>query len=486
MKLVQVYEHKKIKVKDELKDILKLSYVTYADIKEGFAIIKELQDKKVKKISNSMSEILNEDFIYDEVNVPLISFGDDSLSEEEILEKAKSFLLNQYYEVYEEKGILLSLKEIFDDGIKEEYNRYVVPSLGNEIELLIENMGESGTLILGEDIKNQLIRKTDYSESQNSNDNKSIINYDIKEIYNKLKEIIYGQDEQLKIFLANIIKNMSLSHSNLDVEIIKRLKSNVLLIGPTGTGKTLMIESLANVLDVPYIICDAKRYTSNGYVGEDIESILVDLYHSCHEDMEKFKHGIIFIDEFDKLCEVKDEKSHVNTTDVQESILKLLDGTIVNKTIRKGFVEEHLSFDTSKITFVLSGAFTKMFETETIIDENTLKNTGMISELAGRIGSVIVLNKPNKEDLKNSLNGKYSYLKLFNTYLEMLNVNYELNNEFIDWIVDSAFEMDLGYRGLEKAISANVDEQLYDLISGDTKKFVYQKKIGKMKASDNN
>jgi ATP-dependent Clp protease ATP-binding subunit ClpX len=249
------------------------------------------------------------------------------------------------------------------------------------------------------------------------------------------------------------------------------------LIGPTGTGKTLMVESMANALDVPYIICDAKRYTSNGYVGEDIESILVDLYRKCNEDMEKFQHGIIFIDEFDKLCEVKDERSHVNTTDVQESILKLLDGTIVNKTIRRGITEEHLSFDTSKVSFVLSGAFTEMFEKENIITDEILKKYGMISELAGRIGSKIVLNRPSKDNLKTLLlNGKYSYLKLFNTYLEMLNIEYEIKDEFIDYIVDFAFDLNLGYRGLEKAISSYVDEQLYDLISGDTKKLVYQKK----------
>lgn len=475
MKLVKVYEHKKIKINDQIKNILKIAYVTYAEIKDEVAILKDPKDKHVKKVSELMSDIENEDYIYDEVNVKLVKFGDDSLSEEEILNKAKKILLNMYYELHEESGIIICMQEIFDEKIKEEYNRNVVPSLGNQLDLLMKNMNGLGPMVLNEDITNQLLGKTNSLELQDSNTHKNITDYDIKSMYSELKEIVFGQDKQLKIFLANIIKNISLSYSNLDIEMIKRLKNNILLIGPTGTGKTLMLESLAHILEVPYVICDATRYTSNGYIGEDVEAILVDLYRKCNDDMKKFEHGIIFIDEFDKLCEVKDEKSHVNTTDVQESILKLLDGTLVNKTVKKGFKEEYLSFDTSKVTFVLSGAFTKIFEMEQEISEEILKKYGMLPELAGRIGSTIVLNKPSRKDLKSSLlNGKYSYLKLFNTYLEMLNIDYEINDEFIDYIADVAFEMNLGYRGLEKAISAYIDEYLYDLISGDTKKLIYK------------
>lgn len=474
MELVKVYEHKNLKINGEIKDILKIAYVTYADIEDNIAILDNPKGKRVKKISRLISDFKEEDYIYDEVNVNLIKFGED-LIEEEILEKAKNLLLDMYYEVIEESGILLCIKEVFDDKIKEEYSCYIVPSLGNQLNSLIKNNGNSDSLVLSSDIVNQLVGKTNSLELQDSNINKNVTDYDIKEMYKKLKEIVFGQDKQLKVFLANIIKNISLSYSNLDIEIIKRLKNNILLMGPTGTGKTLMVESLANMMDIPYIICDAKRYTCNGYDGENIESILVDLYHKCNEDMKKFEHGIIFIDEFDKLCEIKDERSHVNTTDVQENILKLLDGTVVNKTIRKGITEEHLSFDTSKITFVLSGAFTKMFDFETNINEERLKKYGMIAELAGRIGSTIVLNKPNKENLKTSLiDGKYSYLKLFNTYLKMLNINFEIKEDFIDSIVDIAYQMDLGYRGLEKAISFYIDEYLFDLISGDTKKLVYQ------------
>lgn len=473
MELVKVYEHKKIMINNEVKSMLKIAYITYADVKNDTAILENPKGKSVKKISRQMSDIENEDYIFDEVNTSLIKFGDDSLSETDILEKAEKYLLGMYYEIYEESGILIGIKEIFDDKIREQYDQGVVPSLSNQLNSLMSNM-ESGRLVLNQGIVSQLIGKSNSLEQQDTNTNKSMMDYDIKEIYKELKEIVIGQDAQLKVFLANIIKNISLSYSELDVEVIKRLKSNILLIGPTGTGKTLMIESLAKVLDIPYIICDANRYTSNGYVGEDIENILVDLYHTCNEDMERFEHGIIFIDEFDKLCEVKDEKSHVTTTDVQASLLKLLDGTVVNKTLKRGLSEEHLSFDTSRIIFVLSGAFTKIFENEKIISEKVLKENGLISEILGRIKTTIVLNKPSKEDLKQeTLHGKFSYLKMFNNYLKTLGVDYTVSDDFIDYVVDLAFTMDLGYRGLEKIISSYIDEYLFDIISGDNKKLIY-------------
>lgn len=202
----------------------------------------------------------------------------------------------------------------------------------------------------------------------------------------------------------------------------------------------------------------------------------MNFYRKYNEDKEKIQHGIVFLDEVDKMCIVneKDEKHHVTTTDVQESLLKLLDGTRVTKTIRKGLSEEHLSIDTSKMTFVLSGAFTKIFEAESEISEKILIKYGMKSELAGRLRTKIVLNKPTKKDLKNALiHGKYSYLKLFNSYLEMLNIDYEVDS-FIDFIVDFAYEMNLGYNGLGIAISKYIDEYLFDLMSGDIQKLVYK------------
>jgi len=470
MELIEIYEHKKVKINNEIKHMLKIVDVAYVEIENGYAIV---NNKKMKKLSSFISELEEEDFVYQMTNVNFVKSGTEDLTEEEIVEKAKKMYLNLYYEIMEHSNVILCLKDIYDEQIHQEYERCVIPSLNKQLNNLFDNIDETGSLVLPPELTAQLLSKNNLIEEPKE---PILKNYDIKEMYNKLKEIIYGQDDQLKMFLAHIIKNISISYSNLDIEVIKRLKSNLLLIGPTGVGKTLMVESLAHLLDVPYVICDAKRYTSTGYIGEDIESILVDLYNKCNKKIDEFEHGIIFIDEFDKLCDVKDERHHVNTTDVQESILKLLDGTIINKTIRRGLIEENLVFDTSKITFVLSGAFTKMFSQESEITDETLEKYGVISELAGRIGSTIILNNPTKEDLKNSLiNGKYSYLKLFNMYLEMLNIDYEIDENFIDYIVDKALQINLGYRGLEKVISSYIDKDLYSLLSGDTKKLIYKK-----------
>lgn len=470
MELVKVYEHKRVKINDEIKDLLKIVYVTYADIEGSYAMLENPMGKCVKKISES--EIEESDFLYTEVDTKLIT--SEELNDDKILEEAKKKLLGKYYEVLLNSDTFPCLEEVVDDHIKDTYEHNVVPSLSASLTEKFENM-KNNSIFLDANITAQLLGKTNSLELQDENKYKGIKDYDIKGLYSKLKEIVFGQDNQLKMLLANIIKNISLSYSNLDSNVVKILKNNILLIGPLGTGKTLMIESIANILDIPYIICDAKRYTSNGYVGEDIESILLNL---CNKyDKEKAEHGIVFIDEIDKICEKKDERSHVTTTDIQETLLKLLDGTLINKTIRNGFSEEQFSFDTSRMTFVFAGAFTSIFESKQDITLDVLESYGMRSELARRIRTKIVLNKPTKENLKNSLiNGKYSYLKLFNDYLEMLNIDYEINDDFIDYIVDKAFLMDFGYSGLGIAISDYIDEYLYDLIGGDVRKLVYKAK----------
>lgn len=475
MELIKVYEHKKIKIGNEVKHILKICDVKYAEIKATKAIIPNYEIKELNYLDNKTIE--NEDYVYQFVNIVELKSSYSGEDEEKLLEKAKHLLVGKFYEFVDQDGIAVDLKEVDDERIKEEYNRFLIPSKNAKLDFLFRN-GISEKINLNADLAKQLLGKVENKDNQASNDFSSIVKkYHINEYYEELKNIVFGHDKELKIFLANIIRNLSLSDSSLDIETVKRLKSNILLIGPTGTGKTLMVESIANILDKPYIIVDAKRYTSNAYVGEDIENILLDLYHACGNDLEKTEHGIIFIDEFDKLCDVKDGKNHVVTTDVQESILKMLDGSKFIKRVKQGLglTEIPITFDTSRITFVLSGAYSKLSEKEKEITREMLKEYGMIPELAGRIKTTITLDKPNKKDLKDALlNGKYSYLKLFNEYLEMLGVEYNVNDEFINYIVDKAFEMNIGYRGLEVAISEFVDNYLFDLLSGDIKKLEYK------------
>ena len=140
---------------------------------------------------------------------------------------------------------------------------------------------------------------------------------------------MYGQDEQLKQILSCIIKNIDLANSRYHQDEIASLKSNILLLGQTGVGKTLIIKQIAKLFDIPYVLEDATRYTRNGWSGEDIENMIRNLYVASEESLAKAESGILIIDEFDKLCN-RNENSDVSTTSVQQGLLKLIEGTKIN------------------------------------------------------------------------------------------------------------------------------------------------------------
>lgn len=475
MELVKILKHKKIKIGEDVKHILKVEKIAYADVNDNYVIMEDIDNKPVKQLPNSLKELENEDYVYQTINTKLLNLIQDYESEDETLKQAEETYLDMFYEVTIMNDRIIGIRETDDKKIKEEFDYFSVPSLAAEINSILNNSESADHIFLDSSIVRRMISKP---ANVKKVDNNRIKTDEIKNLYAKLRKIIFGQDEELKHLLANVIKDLSLSYSSLDSKVVSTLKSNILLVGPTGTGKTFIVESIAKLLNNPYIIVDAKRYTSNGFSGENVESILVDLYHICGDDMDKVNHAIVFIDEFDKICEAKDGVSYVNTTDVQEILLKLLDGAEIIKSIPKdrGLNEENLVFDTSRMTFVLSGAFSKLFDAGKQINEENLEQYGMIHELVGRIGSRVILNNPSKENLKDSLlNGEYSYLQLFNKYLEILGVEYEISDDFIDEIVDKAYNMNLGYRGLEVAISNFLDDYLFDIFGGDIKKLEYKK-----------
>lgn len=157
MELVQVYEHKKVKINDEIKDMLKISYVTYIEVNDDIATLNHPKDKRVKKLSKDMNAIKNEDYIFEIVNTKLIRCGDESLTKEELLEKAKNILLGMYYEIHSQDGIILFIQEVFDENIQEMYNRSVVPSLNKQFDALINNMGSFESIRLDANIMSQIL-----------------------------------------------------------------------------------------------------------------------------------------------------------------------------------------------------------------------------------------------------------------------------------------------------------------------------------------
>lgn len=478
-KLIRIFSQKRVKT-NKIYQVLKTVEVAFATIDETTNQAKIIGGKYKDKTINLLDvNCENEDFVYDIINENLLLIGKSFRNEIELLDSAKETYENQYYYI-DKLEDRIGIRECRDEAVINNFEIGVNPSVEASLSTLFETMkinGENGFTIPA-DLTQKMLGKTDSLEEQDTNKyKKKFSDYDINSKYEELKQIIIGQDSQLKILLANLIKNVSLSYSELDIQKIRNLKSKILIIGGTGTGKTLMVENIASMLNVPYVIEDAKRYTSNGYIGEDVENMLMDLYHVCGENMEKFEHGIIFIDEVDKLCNVKDERSHVATTDVQEALLKLLDGSIITKTINRGIRSENITFDTSKITFVLAGAFDRLSNDENFDNDKILLEAGMIPELVARLNTKIVTKKPTKEELRTALiDSKYGYLKLLEEYFNLYGIEIAVTEEFIDSVIEEAFELDQGYRSLTKIINNKVNDLLFDILSGKNNKLTLENK----------
>lgn len=290
-----------------------------------------------------------------------------------------------------------------------------------------------------------------------------------KEIYNELNEYVIGQDKAKKILAVALyehflrITNKELS--NLD-------KSNILMIGPTGVGKTLLAKTMAKILDIPIAICDATVYTQAGYVGEDVENILLKLIQNANYDIEKAQTGIVFIDEFDKISRKSQNPSitrDVSGEGVQNSLLKIIEGTVVNIPPmggRKHPREQFIEFDTSKVLFICAGAFSGLNKKEKNIlgFENTnkhiddidivkLEKYGIIPEILGRLPVIVELEELKKEELKLILTKpKGAIINQYQQLLKVEGVDLKFSDDALEEIASVAYEKKLGARSLRKII----------------------------------
>ena len=300
-------------------------------------------------------------------------------------------------------------------------------------------------------------------------------------------------------FIITIKEITQLNISENDVEIEK---SNIIMVGRTGTGKTLLARSIAKLLNVPFCIADATVLTEAGYVGEDVESILSRLLQAADYDVEKAKIGIVFIDEIDKVARKSDNPSitrDVSGEGVQQAMLKLLEGTIVNvppQGGRKHPDQKMIALDTKDILFISGGAFDgvekniasrlnssaigfKAKKDNKIDDSNflkyisaqDLKSFGLIPELIGRMPVITYLNPLDKEALKLILTEPKNaitkqYIKLF----ELDGVKLKFESDAIGLIVDQALEFELGARGLRSICEKIMLDAMYQIPSNDSKK----------------
>lgn len=333
-----------------------------------------------------------------------------------------------------------------------------------------------------------------------------------KEIKSFLDQYVIGQDRAKTVLAVAVYNHYKRLDHNLvqgEADGVELEKSNVLLVGPTGTGKTLLARTIAKLLDVPFTIVDATVLTEAGYVGEDVESILTRLLQEADFDQKKAERGIVFIDEIDKISRKSDNPSitrDVSGEGVQQALLKLLEGNVVNvppKGGRKHPEQEFIHLDTRNILFICGGAFEGIerhialrkntriigfnaeqkprIETDNLlqyVEAQDLRAYGLIPEIVGRLPVVTYLDQLDKASLKRILTEpKNAILRQYEKLFEMDGMKLEIEPEVLDLVVDVSVKRKLGARGLRSICEQIMNDAMFEAPSS-------RKKIYKITLSD--